>query len=136
MTKKLLFVTTILLVVALGLWAADATGKWTFEQQGRNGSQTVTMDLKASGSTLTGTVTGGMGGRGGGGAPAPADISDGKVDGNTITFKVVRDFNGNQFVTSYKGVIDGDTMKLDVTRPGRGGGDPTTTTVTAKRSTT
>jgi hypothetical protein len=130
MTKKLLFVTTILLVVALGLWAADVTGKWTFEQQGRNGAQTVTMDLKASGSTLTGTVGGGMG-RGG-----PAEISEGKIDGNTITFKVVREFNGNQFVTSYKGTVDGDTMKLDVTRPGRGGGEPQTNTVTAKRSTT
>ena len=54
MTKKLLFVTTILLVAGLGLWAADVTGKWTFEQEGRNGTQTVTMDLKASGSTLTG----------------------------------------------------------------------------------
>jgi len=136
MTKKLLFVTTILLVVALGLWAADVSGKWTFEQQGRNGSQTVTMDRKADGSALTGTGTGGMGGRGGGGAPAPAEISEGKIDGNTITFKVVREFNGNQFVTSYKGTVDGDTMKLDVTRPGRGGGEPQTNTVTAKRATT
>jgi len=132
MTKKLLFVTTILLMVALGLWAADVTGKWTFEQQGRNGTQTVTMDLKADGSTLTGTVAGGMGGRGGG----PMEISEGKIDGNTITFKVVREFNGNQFVTSYKGTVDGDTMKLDVTRPGRGGGEPQTNTVTAKRATT
>jgi len=131
MTKKLLFVTTVLLVAALGLWAADATGKWTFEQQGRNGSQTVTMDLKADGSTLTGTVTGG--GRGG---AQPAQISDGKIDGNTITFKVVREYNGNQVVTSYKGTVEGDTMKLDVTRPGRGGGEPQTNTVTAKRSTT
>ena len=94
------------------------------------------MDLKADGSTLTGTVAGGMGGRGGGGAPAPAEISEGKIDGNTITFKVVREFNGNQFVTSYKGTVDGDTMKLDVTRPGRGGGEPQTNTVTAKRATT
>ena len=138
MTKKLLFVTTVLLVVALGLWAADASGKWTFEQQGRNGSQTVTLDLKVDGSTLTGTVTGGMGGRrgGGGGAPQPAQISDGKVDGNNITFKVVREFNGNQFVTTYKGTVEGDTMKLDVTRPGFNGGEPQTNTVTAKRATT
>jgi len=135
MSKKLLFVTAVLLVVALGLWAADVTGKWTFEQQGRNGSQTITLDLKAEGNTLTGTVTGGMGRRGGG-AAEPAQISDGKIDGNTVTFKLVREFNGNQFVTSYKGTVEGDTMKLDVTRPGRGGGEPTTTSVTAKRSTT
>lgn len=132
MTKKLLFVTTILLIAALGLWAADATGKWTFEQQGRNGAQTVTLDLKADGGSLTGTVTGGMG-RGG---AEPMAISDGKVDGDTISFKVVREFNGNQFVISYKGTVQGDTIKLDVTRPGRGGGEPMTTTVTAKKSST
>ncbi|HKE25815.1 MAG TPA: hypothetical protein VKB88_25830 [Bryobacteraceae bacterium] len=136
MTKKLLFVTTVLLVVALGLWAADATGKWTFEQQGRNGPQTVTLDLKADGSTLTGTVSGGTGGRQGGGAPQPAPVSDGKIDGNTITFKVVREYNGNQLVTSYKGTLEGDSLKLDVTRPGRNGGEPQTNTVTAKRATT
>lgn len=136
MTKKLLFLTALVLVVAMGLWAADITGKWTYEQQGRNGNtQTISLDLKADGSTLTGTVTGGMGRRGGG-APEPAQISDGKIDGNTVTFKLVREFNGNQFVTSYKGTVEGDTMKLDVTRPARGGGEPTTTTVTAKRSTT
>jgi hypothetical protein len=131
MTKKLLFATTILLILALGLWAADASGKWTFEQPGRNGSQTVTLDLKASGSTLTGTLAGG--GRAG---AEPSPISDGKVEGNTVTFKVVREFNGNQFVTSYKGTVEGDTMKLDITRPGRGGGEAQTNTVTAKRSTT
>jgi len=131
MTKKLLFVMTILLVAALGLWAADVSGKWTFEQQGRNGAQTVTLDLKVSGSTLTGTQSGG-GGRGG----EPSQISEGKVDGNNITFKVVREYNGNQMVTSYKGTLDGDTLKLEITRPGRGGGDPTTTPAVAKRSTT
>jgi hypothetical protein len=29
--------------------------------------------------------------------------------------------------------VSGDEMKLKVTRPGRGGGDPTTTEFTAKR---
>ena len=128
MTKKLLLATTILLVVALGLWAADVTGKWTFEIQGRNGSQTVTLDLKSSGSSLTGSVSG-MG-RGGN----AMDISDGKVDGNNISFSTKAEFNGNSFVTSYKGVVSGDSIKLDVTRPGRGGGEPTTTSVTAKKS--
>jgi hypothetical protein len=131
MTKKLLFVVLIALTVTITLMAADVSGKWTFEQQGRNGSMTVTLTLKADGGNLTGTVSGGMG-RGGG----DADISDGKVDGNNISFAVKREFNGNSFVTTYKGTVDGDTMKLDVTRPGRGGGDPMTNTVTAKRATT
>jgi hypothetical protein len=131
MTKKLLFVTTILLVVAMGLWAADVTGKWTFQQEGRNGPQTVTVDLKSSGGDLTGTMAGG-----GGRQAEPAPISEGKVDGNNVSFKVVREFNGNKMETTFKGTVDGNSMKLDVTRPGRGGGDPTTTSVTAKKSST
>jgi hypothetical protein len=132
MTKKLLFVVLIALVASIALMAADVSGKWTFEQQGRNGSQTVTLNLKADGGTLTGTVSGGMG-RGGN---AEQEISDGKVDGNNISFAVKREFNGNTMVITYKGTVDGDTIKLDVTRPGRGGGDPVTTSVTAKRATT
>ena len=131
MSKKLLFVLTILLVAAVGLMAADVSGKWMYEQQGRGGNtMQVTLTLKADGSALTGSVS--QPGRGGDMMETP--ISDGKVDGNNVSFAVKREFNGNSFVTTYKGTVDGDTMKLDVTRPGRGGGDPMTNTVTAKRS--
>src|ERR1035438_8324927 len=37
MTKKLLFVVTLLCALSFGLMAADITGKWTSEQAGRNG---------------------------------------------------------------------------------------------------
>lgn len=133
MTKKLLFALSMLLVASLAVMAADVTGKWTYEQQGRNGAQTITLDLKASGSTLTGTMLGP--GRGGA-APMPMDISDGKVSGDTVTFSVKRSFNGNESVTKYEGTLSGADLKLKITAPGRGGGDPTTTEVTAKRATT
>ena len=137
MTKKLLFSGMILLVVALVALAADAvTGKWAYETQGRDGTpRPTTLDLKADGAKLTGTVTGGMGGRGGGGggAPAPAPISNGKVDGNNITFDVSREGPNGAMVTKYVGVVAGSELKLKVTAPGRGGGDPVTTEVTAKK---
>jgi|SRR5579885_1644974 hypothetical protein len=128
MTKKLLFAVAILCALTFALLAADVSGKWTFEQSMRGNTMTVTLNLKAEGANLTGTVDAGRGG--------PAEISDGKVDGNTVTFKVSRETPNGTFSTSYKGVVDGDTMKLEVTRPGRNGGEPQTTTVTAKRSTT
>jgi hypothetical protein len=149
MTKKLLFVVTLMLVVAFALMAADITGKWVAEQPGRNGGppRQTTFDLKASGSTLTGTITGGMGGggrRGGGGggggggaapaAPQPREISDGKVDGNNISFTVKMEFNGNTMVTKYEGTLSGDELKLKVTRDTQNG--PQTSEMTAKRSTT
>ena len=99
MTKKLLFVMTILLVASFALMAADVSGKWTFEQPGRGGNpgRPVTITLKADGSTLTGTMP--AGGRGGGGDPIA--ISDGKIDGNNISFTVKREMNGNTMAVSY-----------------------------------
>ena len=146
MTKKLLFVGMTLLVVALVALAADAiTGKWGFEMPGRNGGpgRQVTLDLTANGAALTGTVTGMGGGRGMGGggapgggappAPTPQPISNGKVDGANVTFDVSREGPNGVMVTKYAGVVAGGEMKLKVTMPGRGGGDPTTTEFTAKK---
>jgi hypothetical protein len=127
MTKKLLFVMTILLVASFALLAADVSGKWTFEQPGRGGNpgRPVTITLKVDGSTLTGTMPGGD----------PIAISDGKVDGNAISFIVKREMNGNTMITKYEGVVSGDELKLKITRNGQDG-TPMTTEVTAKRSAT
>src|SRR5919202_4357027 len=99
MTKKLVFVTAILLVVALGAFAADVTGKWTYEMAGRNGgpARQGTITLKQDGNKLTGTVPG-MG-RGGDNPPPPSEIMNGKVDGDKVYFEVKREFNGNTMVT-------------------------------------
>ena len=85
MTKKLLFVTTILLVVAFAVFAADVSGKWVYEQPGRGGGDPVkvTVTLKASGSSLSGNIS--RPGRDGNIMETP--ITDGKVDGNNVTFK-------------------------------------------------
>ena len=136
MNKKLLLTMIILFVVAFGAFAADVSGKWVAQVAGRNGNtQEVTFNLKADGSTLTGTVTGGMGGRGGGGgAPQPVAISDGKIDGADVSFAVKMEFNGQTRVTTYKGTLSGDELKLKQTRAGRNGEQ--TADVVAKRSTT
>ena len=101
-------------LAALTLWvsfAADIDGKWTGQIQGRNGPQTQTLMLKASGNTLTGSVQGGQGG--------PVDISNGTVDGNTVSFEVMREFGGNKITQSYKGALAGGELKLTVSG-GRG----------------
>jgi len=135
MTKKLLFVVTILLVASFALMAADVSGKWTFEQPGRGGNpgRPVTITLKADGAKLTGSVPG-MG-RGGDNPPPPTEITDGKVDGNNVSFTVKREFNGNTMVQKYEGTVSGDEMKLKITRTGQDG-TPMTNDVVAKRSTT
>jgi len=123
----------LLLAVAFAAAAADVTGKWTGQVQGRNGAQEVTMNLKADGSKLTGTVTGG-GGRGGGGAPMPREISDGKVDGANVSFAVKAEFNGQTRVTTYSGTLSGDELKMKQTRQGQNG--PQESEYTLKRATT
>ena len=77
-----------------------------------------------------------MGGRGGGGGGAPpaAPISNGKVDGNNVSFEVTRDMGGQSFTMKYEGVVSGSEMKLKITRPDfQGGGAPVVSEATAKK---
>jgi hypothetical protein len=134
MTKKLLFVTALLLVVALGAFAADVSGKWTYEQAGRNGgpARQVTITLKQEGNTLTGTVPG-MG-RGGDNPPPATQITNGKVDGDKVSFDVVREFNDMKITTKYEGTVSGSEMKLHL-KTSTPNGDRESDVV-AKKSTT
>jgi hypothetical protein len=111
MTKTLLFVATILLVACFSLLAADVTGKWVAEMPGRDGGppRQTTFMLKADGAKLTGTVTGG--GRGGA-APTPAEISEGKIDGDKVSFTVKRETPNGPMEIKYAGTVSGDELKL------------------------
>ena len=120
-------------VAALSLMAADATGKWTAEMQGRNGNtMTITMNLKADGDKLTGTVSGRNG---------DTDISNGKIDGDNVMFDVVHEYNGNSMTQHYVGKLDGDTIHFTMKMEGGMGGGggrkgPAERTLDAHRSTT
>jgi hypothetical protein len=136
-TKKLLFVAPVLLLVALAAYAADITGKWTWEQAGRGGGAPMsrTLTLKSDGSKLTGSMPGF--GPPGGDAPPAIEISNAKIDGNKISFEVKQSFGDNEFVTKYEGVLNGDELKLKIQRPGFNGADaPPPVEVTAKRDKT
>jgi hypothetical protein len=154
MTKKLLYASVILIAVALVATAADnITGKWTYEMQmmnrgggggggnGGNGGGTppaVTLDLKADGSTLTGTITQPAFGRGGGGgaAPTPTEIKNGKVNGDSFSFDVTRPGRngGPDQTTKYEGTASGGQLNLKITRDTQNG--PQTQEVVAKKATT
>jgi hypothetical protein len=121
MKTKLSWGVLVCLVAAMVALAADASGTWTYQTEGRRGPQSVTLTLKASGESLTGSISGGRGGA--------VEISDGKVNGDDISFTVVREFNGNQITTKYTGKVSGDTLNLTIEGPR---GEPQT--VTAKRS--
>ena len=85
-------------------FAADIDGKWTGQVQGRRGTQTQTIMLKASDNTLTGSVQGGRGG--------PVEISNGTIDGDHVSFTVVREFGENKITQQFKGTLSGGVLKL------------------------
>jgi hypothetical protein len=83
---------------------------------------------------LTGTLT--QPGFGPPGDPPPppvtTPISNGKVDGNNISFDLTLDFNGNSFTLKFEGAITGPDMKVKITIPTQDG-DPRTFEATAKK---
>jgi hypothetical protein len=117
---KLILPALLLLGISGSALAADIDGKWTADVEGRRGTVTQTLVLKTSGNNLTGSFEGGRGGA--------VDISDGTIDGNKVSFKVIREFNGNQFTQQFKGTLsDAGELNLSVSmgggrRPGGGGG--------------
>jgi hypothetical protein len=81
--------------------ATDVTGAWTGQVQGPNGDMTLTFHFKQDGEKLTGTVEGSMGGD-------PFEISNGKIDGEKITFDT--SFNG--MTINHVGTVGADEIKL------------------------
>src|SRR5215813_2537798 len=100
----------VMALFALTASAADVAGSWKGSVDTPNGAMENTFVFKTDGDKLTGTVSMGQFG--------DAEISSGKVDGDDVTFKVVRDFNGNQFTLEYKGKVKEKEMTLTVTVPG------------------
>jgi hypothetical protein len=110
--KAIVFLGSLLCLFAITAMAAEVTGKWVATVQGRSGMpRQHTFSLKAEGNTLTGTVSGFRGG-------GEENITEGKVNGNEISFAVMREFQGQSVKMLYKGTVTGDTMKLNVSREG------------------
>jgi hypothetical protein len=94
--------TAVTAITAVTAYAAtDVTGVWTGELKGPDGNGfPISFTFKQDGAALTGSVAGPQG--------DPIAISDGKVDGSTITFKV--SFNG--MTISHTGTVSGEEIKL------------------------
>jgi hypothetical protein len=94
------------LVVTATALAADVSGKWKAQYQTPDGTQREsTFTFQVSGETLTGTVASAMG---------EAKIEEGKVSGDTISFAVTRNIQGNEVRVKYSGKVAGDTINFSV----------------------
>ncbi|HZP06204.1 MAG TPA: hypothetical protein VFB43_14985 [Terracidiphilus sp.] len=121
MMRKLGLAALFLALGSVAALAADFNGKWNAEVQGRMGTQTLNFDFHVDGSTLTGKISSPRG---------DTDITDGKVDGDNISFTQKVSFNGNDLTINYSGKADGDTIKFTRTV-----GDRPPTEFVAKRGT-
>ena len=114
MMKKLALAALFLALGTVSALAADFNGKWNGDVTTPRGTQTLVFDFHVDGSTLTGKVTTPRG---------EIDITNGKVDGDNISFDTVMNFNGNEFTISYTGKADGDTIKFTRQMGDRGSSD-------------
>ena len=94
----------VLVLMSVSAYAADVDGKWAGSIAGPAGDTPINFTFKADGEKLTGSTLGLDG--------AEVPISEGKIDGKNITFKVSFDFGGMPFVISYKGVVSPEEIKM------------------------
>jgi hypothetical protein len=119
MIRKAVLVVVLLTLASVTALAADFNGKWTADVTTPRGTQTLTFDFHVDGATLTGKITSPRG---------DSDITEGKIDGDTISFTQVLNFNGNEMKIVYTGKADADGIEFT-----RTAGDRPATNFTATR---
>jgi hypothetical protein len=108
-----------ILLLTASVQAADPTGTWTWSTPGRNGGpeRVSTLTLKADATTLTGKLS--VPGRDG--SPVETPIADGKIDGDNLSFNLVRSYNGNSSTNKYSGAVTADKITGKVESVNRDG---------------
>ncbi len=111
--KKILAAMTVALVsllVAVPMQAQDVdiAGKWETTRETPRGTMTSTFTFEVDGDKLSGTVGSQMG---------DSEISDGTVEGNKISFKMVMTRGDRTIEMVYSGTVEGDTITGTVQTP-------------------
>jgi hypothetical protein len=99
------------LLCLMAIWvstaaAADISGNWKGTADTPNGTVERTFVFKVDGHKLTGETTSNMFGK--------STIEDGTVDGDDVAFNITVNVQGNEGKVSYKGKVEGDTIKFKV----------------------
>jgi enterochelin esterase-like enzyme len=87
--------------------AGDATGTWNAEFETQIGPQKYTYTLKQDGDKLTGKATAEARGQ-----TREAELTEGKVEGDRITFVEMLNLGGNEIRITYTGTIAEGELKL------------------------
>jgi hypothetical protein len=108
---KLLLILIALFAVSAS--AADATGNWKATAESQNGTIERTFTFKVDGTKLTGETSSEMMGK--------STITDGKIEGDNLSFTIKVKFQDQDMTLNYKGKVSGDTMKLTLLNKSRRG---------------
>jgi hypothetical protein len=125
----------LLLFLAPSLQAQDVSGTWTLAysmmgRQGQSMERTMEITFKQDGSAVTGTTMMQMGRRpgGGGNPPAPQEVTieGGTMEGDKLTFNIVRGQGERTMTMAFTATVAGNNMEgtLAITGGMRTGGDP------------
>ena len=91
--------------------AADVAGTWKASMETPNGNFETVFNFKVDGAKVTGTTSNMMSGE--------TPISDGKIEGDDLTFTVAAKFGDNEFKLNYKGKVAGNEIKFVMSVVGR-----------------
>jgi riboflavin synthase alpha subunit len=87
-------------------FAADISGTWKGAFEYNGSSVPLTFHLAVLGNTVSGTVEG---------LPtSPAEVHDGKIDGDTVSFWLNTDYQGQTYKLVYKGQIAKDEIDFSL----------------------
>jgi len=104
-------ITIASLAWATSLVAAESsalTGKWKWSVGRGDRTFDLTLTIKQEGDKLTGTLSGRNN--------TESPVEDLKFKDGEVSFKVTREWNGQKMVLTYKGKLEGDTIKGTVER--------------------
>lgn len=87
--------------------AADVTGTWKSEFDSQIGRQKYTYTLKQEGAKLTGKANSEVNDQ-----KRETELTEGKVDGEKISFVEMLNFQGNDIRIAYSGTVSSNEMKL------------------------
>ena len=113
---KFIYCLLAILILPVTVYASDITGAWTATFSTQIGEQSYTYDFKVEGAVLTGTITT---------ANGAATLTDGKVEGTTVTFTENLNYQGQALIITYKGEIVSDD-EINFTRNVAGTDEPLT----------
>ena len=99
---------------AFSALAADISGNWKATAEGPNGALERTFTFKQEGTKVTGETTSSFTGK--------STITDGKVEGDAVTFTIAAKIGDQDVKLNYKGKIAGSEIKFTSEMAGGGGG--------------